>query len=133
MFKSAFWKENKTLVLMIGMSILVLAIFFISNSALAQDGDVTENVKKGVRGFADMAIFVMQVVAYVAGTGFVFTSFFKFDQHKKNPTQIPLSQPLTLLAIGAGLLVLPQILNGLKSALGVTGDQAQSKVDISGS
>jgi intracellular multiplication protein IcmD len=131
MFKSAFWKENKTLILMIGMSILVLAIFFISNSALAQDTNINENVKKGVKGFANTAIFVMQVVAYVAGTGFVFTSFFKFDQHKKNPTQIPLSQPLTLLAIGAGLLVLPQILNGLKASLGVTGDQSESTVGIS--
>ena len=53
---------------------------------------------------------IISNIALVAGIGFLLASFFKFDQHKKNPTQIPISQPLTLLLIGAGLCLFPTIM-----------------------
>ena len=46
----------------------------------------------------------------IAGIGFIMASFFKFHQHKLNPTQVPLSQGITLLLIGAGLAVFPTLL-----------------------
>ena len=55
---------------------------------------------------------------------FLLASFFKFDQHKKNPTQIPISQPLTLMLIGAGLCMLPTIMPLVQTS--VFGTQAES-------
>jgi len=45
----------------------------------------------------------------IAGIGFIMASFFKFHQHKLNPTQVPMSQGITLLLIGAGLAVFPHL------------------------
>jgi len=56
-------------------------------------------------------------VALIAGIGFILASFFKFDQHKKNPTQIPMSQPLTLLMIGAALCVFPMLISTVRVAI----------------
>jgi intracellular multiplication protein IcmD len=53
---------------------------------------------------------VLTDVALIAGVGFVMASFFKFHQHKLNPTQVPLSQGVTLMLIGAGLMLFPTIL-----------------------
>ena len=68
--------------------------------------DVQETIGKTVVNIAT----IISNIALVAGIGFLLASFFKFDQHKKNPTQIPISQPLTLLLIGAGLCLFPTIM-----------------------
>lgn len=56
-------------------------------------------------------------IALIAGVGFVMASFFKFHQHKLNPTQVPISQGVTLLLIGAGLILFPTMLPTAKRAL----------------
>jgi len=53
---------------------------------------------------------VLTDVSLIAGIGFVMASFFKFHQHKLNPTQVPLSQGITLLMIGAALMLFPTML-----------------------
>lgn len=53
---------------------------------------------------------IMQDLALVAGIGFIMASFFKFHQHKLNPTQVPMSQGVTLLAIGGGLTLFPLLI-----------------------
>lgn len=69
---------------------------------------------------------IMQSVALVAGIGFVVTSFFKFHQHKQNPTQVPLSQGLALLVIGAGLVMIPTLIPTAESVItGSTGSTAK--------
>ena len=60
---------------------------------------------------------IISDTALVAGIGFVMASFFKFDAHKKNPTQIPISAPLTLLLIGASLCLFPTIMPLVQTAL----------------
>jgi intracellular multiplication protein IcmD len=60
-------------------------------------------------------------ISIVAGVGFVMASFFKFHQHKLNPTQVPISQGITLLLVGAGLLLFPVMLpTATKAAFGTT-------------
>jgi len=78
-------------------------------------------------------------VCLVAGVGFTMASFFKFHQHKLNPTQVPISQGLTLILIGAGLLLFPIMLpTATKAAFGetqiakVSGSQIQSLVGSPG-
>jgi hypothetical protein len=39
--------------------------------------------------------------AYISGLGFAIGSILKFGRHKDNPTQLPIADPVTALAIGA--------------------------------
>ena len=73
-------------------------------------GDDVSGLPDKVATLFDSVLTILRYLAYTAGVFFIFASLFKFDQHKKNPTQIPMSQPLTLFAIGAALLVLPTII-----------------------
>lgn len=89
-----------------------LGFMFIS-SAMAGDPsqgvtltDLGNNIDTSVSQLAK----VLTDVALIAGVGFVMASFFKFHQHKLNPTQVPLSQGVTLLLIGAGLMLFPTML-----------------------
>lgn len=69
---------------------------------------------------------IMQSVALVAGIGFIMASFFKFHQHKQNPTQVPLSQGLAMLVIGAGLVLFPTLIPTAESVItGSTGGTAK--------
>ncbi|MCB1827481.1 MAG: type IV secretion protein IcmD [Coxiellaceae bacterium] len=64
---------------------------------------------------------VFTIVSLIAGIGFVMASFFKFHQHKLNPTQVPVSQGVTLLLIGAGLMAFPLLLpTATHAAFGVS-------------
>lgn len=64
------------------------------------------NVGKSVSELAT----VLSDVSLIAGIGFVMASFFKFHQHKLNPQQVPMSQGITLLLIGAALTLFPTML-----------------------
>ncbi len=50
---------------------------------------------------------ILQDLSLISGIGFILSSFFKFHQHKLNPTQVPMSQGLTLLIIGGCLTLFP--------------------------
>lgn len=64
---------------------------------------ISTNIGKTTGGIAH----ILSNVSLLAGIGFVMASFFKFHQHKLNPTQVPLSQGVTLLLIGACLTLFP--------------------------
>ncbi len=72
-------------------------------------GNVDTSIKELSTVFVDIAL--------IAGVGFVMASFFKFHQHKLNPTQVPISQGVTLLLIGAGLILFPTMLPTAKRAI----------------
>ncbi|MDP3705632.1 MAG: type IV secretion protein IcmD [Legionellaceae bacterium] len=48
--------------------------------------------------------------SYIAGLGFAVSAILKFKQHKDNPQQTPIGQPIGLVFIAAALLFLPSIL-----------------------
>lgn len=92
--------------------LIIIAGVFVANEAMAAASPVTlsaisHNVTKSVKSVSDM----LEDVALICGVGFILASFFKFHQHKLNPTQVPMSQGVTLLVIGAGLAVFPHLLN----------------------
>jgi intracellular multiplication protein IcmD len=97
----------------------VLGSFFI-DSALASGGpsavslaSITTNINTTVGELAK----ILSDIALVAGIGFILASFFKFHQHKLNPTQVPISQGVTLLLIGTGLLLFPTMLPTAKQSI----------------
>lgn len=69
-------------------------------------GAIAKNLTDVLSSFATLILSI----STIAGLGFGVASAFKFKQHKDNPTQVPLGQPLTLLGIGVMLLWLPFIL-----------------------
>ncbi|OGT24642.1 MAG: hypothetical protein A2W47_06155 [Gammaproteobacteria bacterium RIFCSPHIGHO2_12_38_15] len=49
--------------------------------------------------------------AYLAGAAFALGAIMKFKQHKDNPQQIPIGQPIALIFIAAALMFLPTLYN----------------------
>lgn len=60
---------------------------------------------------------LMIIVAFVCGMVFSFIGLLKFKAHKEAPGQIPLSTPIVLIAVSAGLLFLPTFFELIGSAL----------------
>ena len=111
--------------LFVRFAALFLGVFFAAD-ALASGSQLsltTLNSSLGA-GIANV-VRMMQDVATVTGVGFIFAAFFKFHQHKMNPTQIKLSDGVTMLLIGAGLTIFPHLLGTVSK--GVFG-QSLSKV-----
>jgi len=53
--------------------------------------------------------------SYLAGPGFAVGAIMKFEQHKDNPTQVPIGTPIGLVFVAAALLFLPSILDAAGS------------------
>ena len=88
------------------------------------------HIASNLGGTVTQLSIILQDIALIAGIGFVLASFFKFHQHKLNPTQVPISQGVTLLMIGSALLLLPTILPvATKAAVGTS---AIAKISGSG-
>ncbi len=69
-------------------------------------GDVADTITTSMTGVAKL----ITATSYVAGVGFALMGMLKLKAHKDNPTQVPLSQPIVLLAIAAGLVFLPSLI-----------------------
>lgn len=94
----------------------LFALFFISDILLASSGSgpaegslgsVAQTVTDSMTNVAKL----ITAASYVAGVGFAMMGMLKFKAHKDNPTQVPLSQPIVLLAIAAGLVFLPNLIS----------------------
>jgi len=55
--------------------------------------------------------FLTTSASEVAGLAFSLAALVKFEQHKDNPTQIPVGTPIALLFIAAALLFMPTVLS----------------------
>lgn len=79
---------------------------------MGPDAATTENLKtvagRVIESFDNVAKLI-SAAAYVAGMGFAVGAIAKFKQHKENPTQIPLSQPVVFLLVGVCLMFAPSI------------------------
>ena len=76
-------------------------------------GDVASNVTSSLSNVAKL----INAASYVAGVAFALMGLLKFKAHKDQPQQIPLSQPIVLLAIAAGLVYLPSIIKTTGSTM----------------
>lgn len=76
-------------------------------------GDLATNITGSFGGLTQLIIGT----AYVAGIGFGVAAIFKFKQHKDNPQQVPIGNPITMLAISAALVFLPGIYSPLGSTI----------------
>ena len=86
----------------LGSLVAVTVSYASATNGLTLSG-IGSNIGKSVGNIAK----ILSNVALIAGIGFILAAFFKFHQHKLNPTTTPLSQGITLLLIGAGLTLFP--------------------------
>lgn len=110
--KKAFQIMTKWVTLVLGLSLLVVSVAHASDAPVTFSS-ISQNIGSAVTGLSR----ILEDVALVAGIGFIMVSFFKFHQHKMNPTQIPMSQGITLLVIGAALTVFPHLIETPGTAL----------------
>ena len=55
--------------------------------------------------------------SFVAGLAFALTAIAKFNRHKDNPTQVPISQPIALLFIAAALIFIPSVFKSISQTI----------------
>ena len=122
MFKQT--KKNNTAIVIMKTVLLFAAVFavFFAGGALAAGGAAPKavtlsSIASNVNTTVSETATILIDVSIIAGIGFVIASFFKFHQHKLNPTQVPLSQGITLLLIGAGLMLVPTLIPTTTTAI----------------
>jgi intracellular multiplication protein IcmD len=124
---SKFFKGKK------GLGLFLVGSLLISSAVFAAGGDATDGlelsaISSTIGGTVTHVSVILSNIALIAGIAFVLASFFKFHQHKLNPTQVPLSQGVTLLLIGAGLSLMPLMVPTAKNAVfGSTAKVSQIK------
>lgn len=94
----------------IGVITTILSIGFVSSVFAAGAATSLSGVASNVSSSVGELAKILVDLALVAGIGFVMASFFKMHQHKLNPTQVPISQGITLLLIGSGLMLIPWLI-----------------------
>ncbi len=110
MTKAVKKKQTEPKLALLGYFSALLALFFVSEIAFGAGqtvGDVAEHVTGSMKGLQKL----LGAAAYIAGLGFGIAGMMKFKAHKDNPTQVPLSQPITLILIAAGLVFLPSLIS----------------------
>src|SRR5580700_1537579 len=88
----------------------LIALYFISDLVFASSGQDLGKVAQNITGTLTNVGKLIAAASYVAGVGFALMGMLKFKAHKDQPQQVPLSQPIVLLAIAAGLVFLPSLI-----------------------
>jgi intracellular multiplication protein IcmD len=97
---------KKMIVAAVAITALLCGIDVLAAGSYVTLKTIASNVGSSVHQLSVM----LQDLSLIAGIGFIMASFFKFHQHKLNPTQVPMSQGVTLLVIGGGLTLFPILL-----------------------
>jgi len=102
-----------------------------AQNATALQGAIT-NVGKNIGGAAN----VVYTASYIGGTTALAMGAFKLKAHAENPSQTPLQQGVSRLAVGAGLIAMPAVGNILSTTVsngntsGLTSQQGQINVTM---
>lgn len=118
----------------IALFAVILSLFAVG-SAYADGGSVPtiKDLSDNLSGGLAFVTRIIQYIAIIAGIGFVFGAFHKFHANKMNPTQVPLSQGVTMLLIGSALLVFPTLLEtGAKMMVSGPNGQGFQQAKIGG-
>jgi intracellular multiplication protein IcmD len=102
----------------------IVALYLVSHLALADSGQSLGGVAGTITKSMDNVAKLITAASYVAGVGFALMGMLKFKAHKDNPTQVPLSQPIVLLAIAAGLVFLPSLISSAGSTVWESGGKS---------
>jgi intracellular multiplication protein IcmD len=96
--------------LLLRLMVIGAGLLFVSGAMAAEPSVTLATIQSSMKTSLGSLASILQDVALIAGIGFILAAFFKLHQHKMNPTQVPMSQGITLLLIGAALAVFPDLL-----------------------
>ncbi|MFM2322515.1 MAG: Dot/Icm secretion system protein IcmD [Pseudomonadota bacterium] len=93
----------------------ILFIFSVNASALASDslGDLSDKLLLPL-SLLTGALYNMSLAI---GIALLFGALIQYKNYRNNPSQVPLSRPITLLVFGLILLILPILTKFSESAL----------------
>lgn len=93
----------------------ILAIFSVNANALASDslGDLSDKLLLPM-SLLTGALYNMSLAI---GIALLFGALIQYKNYRNNPSQVPLSRPITLLVFGLVLLILPILTKFSESAL----------------
>lgn len=78
-------------------------------SVAAWSGETIGTVAANITGTFTNVTKLLTSAGYVGGVMCMIMAIFQFKQHKENPTQVPLSKPMMILAMGTALIFMPTI------------------------
>lgn len=86
----------------------IVALLF-GSSAYADGSDnlggIADNTKKSLKNIA----LLLTAIAYAMGIGLGLMAISKFKMHSANPTQVPMSAPVSLIILAGLALFLPSV------------------------
>ena len=112
--------KAKWLLKILAITTAVVGLFLVGTtmaSGSVSDGIALSSITANVNTTISELSKILTDIALIAGVGFILASLFKFHQHKLNPTQVPISQGVTLLLIGAALTLFVVMLPTAKRAV----------------
>ena len=92
---------------------LFAGLFFAVGDAMADTNMTIGSMASQITDSFTALTKLITAGSYLAGLGFSIGAIMKFKQHKDNPQQTPIGQPIGLLFIAVALLFLPNIIPAL--------------------
>ena len=132
-YKNIYWKKlmlirkkRLTITMLYLFIILFSSNIFSQNSGAGETsartiGDIFTNITYSYKGIVTFFFSI----SVVAGLSFSVASLLKFKQHKDNPAQVTIGQPIGLFFLGAIMLWLPFIIQSIGNTL--TGAQTKNQ------
>jgi intracellular multiplication protein IcmD len=96
----------------VSWSCIGLGLLLTGSAFAAGDSDLGAVAAKITTSFEAVGKLIT-AGSYLAGLGFAIGGILKFKQHKDNPTQVTIGQPIALVFVAAALLFLPSVLTTL--------------------
>jgi intracellular multiplication protein IcmD len=122
--------SQKPMVSVLAYSTGVLALMLFTEMAFAGGGGSGGGVGAVAKTVTSNLVSIANLIgaaAYVSGIAFALTGLMKFKAHKDNPQQTPLSQPIVLIMIAAGLIFLPSMIGAAGGTLFEGGKAGSAK------
>lgn len=93
------------------MGLLSACCFF--SSSLWADNETLGSMAALITSSFQSVTLLITSISYLAGLAFAIGAILKFKQHKDQPGQIPIGQPIGLTVIAAALVFLPSVITTL--------------------
>lgn len=102
------------------------ALWLIATAHLAMAKSLGQMTQEAERDLRLMTGF-LEIVFYLLGVLVVVFGFFRVKKHMEQPQQVSLVSAVVAIAVGAAIIAVPPIINGIGSTFGVGGVHGLSR------
>lgn len=107
----------KAVLIVVGIGGLLFAASAMAATPASGGASTLSGIQTNLQGSVAIVAKILVMMSTLAGIGFIMASFFKFHQHKQQPQQVPMSQGISLVLIGAAMVVFPYLLTPVSKAV----------------